>query len=319
MKLDDIDFSKHGTTNIKQKCVGVFPVGLNVICVTDSTLMSDVRNTFEFLATTGRTSVGLAMPKNTPLRSVLTCGRRGAEQAKILAEANIQSAHPIQHTFEVVGTRDGFDVTSDEGLCVVQPFIENSKGCVSMGQVIEGPITPTFMDGLSRLRHTALRVGVRLMFFVGCVEGYKKTHLEKFCEEYVEISRCQPDPNAYAAYSIDCVGLRTLNSLGIGKKMCSVKLIDGKIRRNFTEFISDNLHTRIMWILRGHGKKFYEIGQIFDVDKATIWRRLQGLPPPKPIKVPDEWLNGYLDVARAIGKVEDDEGDRGPTSEDDDE
>ncbi len=59
-------------------------------------------------------------------------------------------------------------------------------------------------------------------------------------------------------------------------------------------FIATELDVRAMWVMRGKGKSFYEIGRIFKLDKSTVLRRLQALPLPKNIEIKEDWLKLYL-------------------------
>jgi len=102
------------------------------------------------------------------------------------------------------------------------------------------------------------------------------------------------------AFSIDCVGIRDLNSLGVGKTMCNVKLTDRVFHRRYERFVAADLDTRIMCALRGQKKSLDEIGNIFKINKSTVLRRLQGLPIPRPEEVDQAWLDRNLEAPGSL-------------------
>ncbi len=297
--------------------ISPIPLGLTIVSIREASLTPHVRNTFEQLALTGSTKLGIPMSKVKEVLSLYSGNVRQLEQAMALKNANVPPKKPVKHNFRACGSREGFDWFSDEGFCVLEPIIKEADGWLTLEQCSVGPVTVSIADGLFRIRNAAQQAGVWVMVFLVCQEGYEKSRLHEFCDEYIEVSPCEPDIGGETAFSIDCVGLRNLNPLGIGITMCSVKLSEGQFRRRYTPYISSNLETRVMWILRGQGKTLEEIGSLLQKNRSSVLRRLQGLPTPKPVNMADRWLERYLDssvrvkrkaVSKSDKKVSDDDG-----------
>lgn len=279
------------------------PQGLTIVSIRAASLLPQVRNAITRLALARSGKLGLPMPPVKAVLSIYSGNVRRLEQAKALAAANMPiktKARKVRHDFSSCGTRDGFNWCSDEGLCVLQPIIENAEGWVTLEQQISGPVTAPLADGLFRIRSAAQQAGVWVMLFLVCPDGYEKSRLHEFCDEFIEVAPCEPDPGYELAFSIDCVGLRYLNTLGLGKTMCNVKLSKGVFNRTYDQFISSDKKTRVMWILRGHGKTLEEIGGIVNKNKSSVFHRLEGLPVPRYVDMGSDWLKKYLEPSQVF-------------------
>lgn len=273
-------------------------VGLTIVNVLDRRQLPDVRATFEHCAVTRSKKLGIPMPKVDLIASFYSGSPRHVEQAKLLAAANPSAKRQTKHEYKVCGTRDGFVWTSNEGRCAILPSIESIQGLMTMEQTATAPLGADELDGLFRIRSAATLAKTRVMMFLACPDGSDKTGLDQICDEYIEVSPCEADPNTYTAFAVDCVGLPDLHILGHGKIMCTIRIDGGRFRRSYAPFIAEDLDTRIMWFLRGQGHTFEGIGEIMDCDKSTVMRRLQELPPPMEKKMPDDWLKDYMDISK---------------------
>ena len=277
--------------------ISCYPIGSTIIVIREPELLSHVRNAFECFAIEQSSQLGIPFPEVEALLSLYSGNPRRIEEAKALDAANGCASTQVQHEYIVRGSREGFDWFSDEGLCVLVPFVKERTGWITLEQRISAPLKPHIAEGLLRVRNGAKRADVRLMLFLVCPEKRKKNKFNNCCDEYVEIARCEPDPETDVAFSVNCVGIRNLNGLGIGKYMCGVTLANGQFRRTITPFISKELRDRIIWILRGQGRTLKEIGRIVDQDKSTVFRHLEELPKPKRVDMPKGWLTSYLEFA----------------------
>lgn len=277
--------------------ISPIPLGLTIICIRDASLTPHARNAIEQLALTGSKKLDTPMPKVNTLLSLYSGNVRQLEQAQALNNANRPTEKQVKHSYRTCGSRDGFDWFSDEALCILLPIIKKTEGWLTLEQCIVGPVTVSIADGLFRIRNAAQQAGVWVMVFLVYMDGYEKSRLHEFCDEYIEVSPCEPDIGGETAFFIDCVGLRNLNPLGIGRTMCNVKLSQGQFRRSYTPFISSNLETRVMWILRGQGKTLEEIGTLLKRNKSSVLRRLQGLPTPMRRDMGKDWLARYLEAS----------------------
>lgn len=277
--------------------ISPIPAGLTIVALQEVSLLAYVRNAIEQEAREESNKLGVHMPIVYGMLSMYAGNYHQLDQARVIAAANISTANEVPHEFETYGSRDGFDWCSDEGLCTLEPIIRDSEGWwVTLEQAIAIPVTSTIASGLFRIRNAAQQADVSVMLFLVCPKGYESSRIHELCDEYIEVTECDPGPETDIAFSIDCVGLRHLNKLGIGKTMCSVTVHNGTFQRRFEPYISNNLATRVLWMLRGQGKTLEEIGSILGTNKSTVSRHLQGLPPPRKLKMENDWLARHLEL-----------------------
>jgi DNA-binding transcriptional ArsR family regulator len=244
------------------------------------------------------------MPSVTAMLSLYSCNSRALEQAKLLDSANPPSKRDIRHEFKVIGSRDGFDWCSVEGLASLLPIIESASGIwVFAEQKITEILSSQFASGLLNISNAAKLAGAWFMLFTVFTNRTKVADLRQLCDEYIEVTACEPDPHCYTAFAFDCVDLRALNAHGIGKIMCSVKLKDGVIRRTFSPFVSSELQKRAIWALRGQQRSLEEIGKMLGMNKSTVSRHLLGLPPCHAQERDDGWLRDYLQTIKDCDEV----------------
>jgi hypothetical protein len=229
------------------------------------------------------------------MTSVYVGNPRRIEQARILADAGATGLTLAKHAYESVGVRGGFSWCGDAGLHILRPLIERAEGWLSVEQYLEGPVAPDQAEAMIRLRQAAKQAGVRVMLFLTCTDGLAKSRVGDICDEAIEVEACEPDPGVDIAFSIDCLGLDGLHSLGLGRTMCSVRVSDSTIRHVFESFVAPDLESRVMWLLRGQGKSLAEIGAMLKRNKTTVLRRLTGLPAPRRVKLADGWLEACLE------------------------
>lgn len=277
--------------------ISPFSTGLVIVNVSDPVLLPSVRVVLGSLALDKSALLGIPMPKAAnAVHSLISGTPRHIEQSTLFAKANAgRDGGSI--CLKVCHSQGRLDWASNEGLHVLSSFIEEAKdGWLIIEQVIPGPITLDIAQVLIRIADLAKKAGTWIMFLVVCPPQAKKSLLSEICDDYIEVELCEPEVGSVMAFSLDCIGIRDLNSLGIGKTMCSIKLSDGLFKHRVDPFISSSLETRIMWTMRGQGMTLDEIGVALKKNKSSILRRLQGLPKPRQIELPADWVTNNVET-----------------------
>lgn len=311
--------------------ISPFEPGLTIFAIFDPDLVPDVRAAIEKLALCHSKKIGVPFATIRLMVSQHSGGKRAVEQAKMLAAASPHVKGQAEQEFRVRGQRPGFRWTSPEGEYALLETVEEKHDCVTFEQNISVPVTPATVNGLSRIRNAATNAGTHVIAFVGYRNSGDFSSLVEVCDEYAVVDECEHDPDAFLAFSVDFPALSNLNRLGIGKTMCTVHRVGGLFRRVYTPYVSESLETRVMWIMRGHGKTYEEIGQELGKNASSVWRRLQGLPEPRKLEMEKGWLERYLEYMELTGKkgqepsdddqdneLDDDDSDNGDDSDDSD-
>ena len=276
--------------------ISPFQPGLQLVSVSSPPILPLVRTAFTCLATENGRELGIPMPIVEEVVSVFSGSPRQLEQAQLFAVANPPATSSIVSVTKRCAAPEKLDWTNYGGQYALLPIIEDAKGWVIIEQTTVGAITPAFLQGLIQIDHAAKQAGTWVMLLIAGSDRADVSQLTHVCGDLIEVAQCEPDVDCDTAFSIDCVGIRDLNSLGVGKTMCNVQLIDSVFHRRYTRFVSADLETRIMCELRGQQKSLDEIGSIFKINKSTVFRRLQGLPIPRPEEVDQDWLDRNLEA-----------------------
>ena len=141
------------------------------------------------------------------------------------------------------------------------------------------------------------------MLFIAIPEGGEKYQLDQCCDEYIAVNSCEPDLEYHSAFSVDVASLRYLNGVGIGKTMCNVRYVNGVLQRRYAPFISGQVENRVIWALRAQGETLDYIAKIMKINKSTVLRRLQTMPPVRQTKGNDELISHYLNAPPAIEDI----------------
>ena len=276
-----------GSSTVKSLAMVVTPFtpGVSFVALTEAGLLPIVHANFVAELSTGGGRFPIPGPEDMECITTIVSGsNRAQEQARGMAMAASSSRAKVKNKFEFIPARVPIDWCSDAGFIILSNLIADTKGVITIEQVIP-----------------------KVDVFIVCPDKCEKTNFDKIFGDYLEVNSCQPDPYSYSAFSIDAVALSHMNPLGVGKVMCAIKLIDGRFRRSFTPYISDDLEIRNMWILKGHGLSYQKVADALAVEKTKVWRSLQGLPPPKKVNLPANWLDAYQDLAEIIMDVEDED------------
>lgn len=313
---DDGDEKKFSTDNPKGlmlKTLGVVEPGLVVVTVPNGHMLPHVRTAFEREILTGGQKTGLRFPKCTTVKSLYGGNERKVSQAKALALAQRPSEGSGSQEFASIGTREGFNLACDEGLCAVLPNLEQAKGgCLTFAQSGDASSAASLAEAMMRLRQAAKQSRSFMMLILVTERRPDELRLGDYCDDVVVTAACIPDPGVMFAFSADVVGLRDLNEMGIGKMMCSLRIHKGPYVWSWEPFIAADVLKRVIWKLRCSGKSLAEIGKIVDCDKSTVHRHMVGLPPVVKREFKEGWLKPYADLIEiAI------ESDENPESDED--
>lgn len=299
------------TKDLILNTVGVVGPGLLVVTVPPGLVLTQVQMAIERQIRSGSRRTGLHFPKKRTMKSLYAGNGRRVLQAKALALALPPIDGAPAHEFEAIGTRDGFTVTCDEGLCAVIPFIEKAKGgWVTFAQSVDGFPTSSIAETLMRLRQAAKQAGTYVLFIMVTDGKREDLRIYDYCDDLLITAPCDPEPDVQFAFSVDVHGLRDLNQMGIGKTMCTVRVLNDQHKWKWEGFVAADLIKRVTWLLRCSGKSLDEIGKIFHSDKSTVHRRMAGLPPLVKREFKEGWLKPYADLLEiAIDSDEDTESD----------
>lgn len=256
------------------------------------------RNAFESAVCQQRPIADVGMPEVNNMCSIHAGSRRGLGQSAALIELQNLSESKVNHVYEeLLSVSSNIDFLSDAGQMVLFPKIkENAGNVLTVLQVIEGPFTSSMSVVMMNIRNEAKQQGTYVLMFMVCDSGVDKLNLQALCDEYIEVVACEPDIGFDLAFSIDFVGLREMSIVGVGKSMCQIKSSKGKLIRRYNPFISSDLKTRAMWVMRRSNMKLEEIGKHFDgLHKSNVSKRLKGLPNPKNYKIAENWINDFLE------------------------
>lgn len=276
------------------------PYGLIVVGLDNPGLMPVVSNAFIQMARSGINKCGICIPRASQVVSVCTSERQVRHLAALTA-ANKTSANAAPHEIKDLELGRPIHWTNPEGVLILKPLIPACEGCLMLEQASPSALnTASSIEAQILIRKMAKKARARIMLFSVVPEGSDKHHLDQCCDEYIAINSCEPDFGWDSAFSLDIAGLRDLNSLGIGKAMCNIKIVKGIFRRQLSPYISGQLENRAIWALRAQGRVLDDISKIVKIHKSTVLRRLQSMPPLRRLDGNDELLSQYLDAPSGI-------------------
>lgn len=310
------DDEERVTDNAKDlilETLGVVEPGLVVLTVSSALMTSQVRVAIERQIRSGGQKIGLRFPKKTPMKSLYSGNGRRVSEAKALAMGQTPIEGAAAQEFDAIGTREGFTLTSDEGLCAVLPLIEKTKdGWLTFAQSADAFSATAVVEALMRLRFAAKQAGCYVLLILITDRKLEDLRIYDYCDDLLIAAPCSADPDSQFAFSLDVFGLRDLNEMGIGKSMCSARVRNGQHIWKWEPFIAADVLKRVIWKLRCSGKSLADIGKIVDCDKSTVHRHMLGLPPVVKRVFKEGWLKPYADLIEiAI------ESDENPKSDED--
>lgn len=252
------------------------------------------RRLLEAHAAQGKSSLGLPFPPAAAVISLQTGTSRCFEQVLALrslcpqlAAANVQHRH---------AGREDFDFLREEGIQVLLDAVSTpSVGWISLEQSFGEPLPQHVIEGFTRARHEAVVASKHIMLFSPALSPALRRQLARFVDEVVEIDTCEPDPNARHSFSVRWSGARFVGDLGAGAVMVSTQLQDGWFHYRGAAYVSKDVAGRVMWRLRCADWTLQAIADLLRLNRSSVKRRLDQMPPVRSIRLPDGWLERYRD------------------------
>ena len=276
--------------------IGSFgPVEHGLMLVTHSCVPPNIyaRRAVEQFAQFGNLNIGALLPSGLRLISVTSGNHRHHEQAKAIRSNSQSDMTKYRH----IDSGGQIDWCSDAGLHTLHPFLDQVKGgVVSIEQPSACPIASSHNAYLLRIHMTAKEKGCWVMLFATAFGKQASWDYAGVCGERIEVASCEPEPGAFDGLSIGYTYLRHLHVYGFGKALCSIFESEGRLDFRYDPFVAANLETRVMWLLRQQKKSLQEIGSILKRNGATVYRRLQGLPPAAERPLSQRRMQPYLDI-----------------------
>ncbi|WP_186203803.1 helix-turn-helix domain-containing protein [Burkholderia gladioli] len=258
---------------------------------------------------------GVPMPRIKHLHALYS-GQREMQRAKALASMETSPPGAAPSMFHGFGSRAPFDFGSEEGSHALRTFIEQNRECAITAKVALHSHDPRLGERLLRIDTAAQNAQAYVMLFVDQSESASDASLQHFADECFEADICDANPNARISFSIAATRLAHLYRYGIGKVLVSINWGAEGYTRQFEPFISASLKHRLAWLLVGSGESYEQAAQRFGVNKTTVMRWLQKLPPTRNKPIADDLVQRYLeaievaemgdDSCMMLGQVEDD-------------
>ncbi|MEF9444279.1 hypothetical protein OWS73_20855 [Burkholderia sp. 1B3(2022)] len=279
--------------------------GLTVLVVPDKHLVRDARAAIE----TQYMNFGEVADIPAPDAEFMWALHSGMQQAKdeleALAELEKRIETAIERTFHLHGSRPNFNFCIDEGLHTVLPIIEEAEnGWVTLAQSCDSLSPEHLIAGMCEIRTTAQKASAYVLLIIVGPGKEQVLGIRDFCDEYLEVEACEPNPGTHLAFSIEALRLADMHALGYGKVICNVTLTDDGYARKFEPFIAKSLRDRFIWKLRASGKSLAEIGELVGLHKSSVKRCLDAMRPVRRQALSDDEIAQHLDVLEVGGSPE---------------
>ncbi len=275
--------------------IEVPPPGLMLAGYRDKVIEDDyIAAMHEQLRTAGR-KTGVPMPQIKHLHALYS-GARDVQRAKSLAAMETSPNDAVPITIHTLGSRSQFDVSCEEGSHALRTIIEQNPECAITAKASFHAHDPRLGERLLRIDIAAQKAQAYVMLFVDQSESVADAQLQHFADECFEAAMCHANPNARISFSIAATRLAHLYRYGIGKVLVSVNWGTDGYTRQYEPFISASVKHRLAWLLAGSGESYEQASQRFGVNKTTVMRWLQKLPPVRRKPIADDLIERYLEA-----------------------
>ena len=162
--------------------------------------------------------------------------------------------------------------------------------------------------GLQQLNRKAEEHETRIiMFCPGVVNAEKYSAV---VNEIFTITPRDPNPGFTDAFEISCLQLASPLSPASGKILCCLRLGDDGLESEIMPYVADDLRTRLMAILKADDWSLEKIGEIVNLNKSNVSRKLSfvsaSVPKGWDARMLDEWLEACgLDPIESEGTDDD--------------
>lgn len=185
--------------------------GLVIVGVKDAFLIPHVRQALEHAILENSDDLDLQLEGDSLLS--LHSGS-SSRQARALHDASDSLKKKRVH-FKTVGMHSEYKWLSGEGLYTFQAILDDSdEDWITMEDKATQPITPAIAKILVHVREAAKQENAGVIVFLNSSEPSEATELLNFCDEYIAVTPCEPDPDDFVAFAMDFTSIRHLNFLG---------------------------------------------------------------------------------------------------------
>lgn len=269
--------------------------GLMIAAYHDKVIEDDFIATMQEQMMTAGRKTGVPMPKIKHLHALYS-GTRDVQRAKALAAMETLPEGAIPRTCHTFGSRSQFDFSSEEGSHTLRTFIEQNGECAITAKTALDAHDSRLGERLMRIDMAAQKVHSYVMLFVDLTESTVEVPLQYFSDECFEADICDANPDACISFSIAATRLAHLYRYGIGKVLISVNWGADGYTRQYEPFLSASLKHRLAWLLVGSGESYETSAQRFGVNKTTVMRWLQKMPPVRRKPLADELIERYMEA-----------------------
>ncbi|SDI42057.1 hypothetical protein SAMN05216466_122114 [Paraburkholderia phenazinium] len=271
--------------------------GLATVVIRDKHLLRDARAAIEVQYMNFGNVADTPAPQAEFMLSLHSGAASEVDGLNALAELEKFPKTAMARTFNAYGLRRNFNFCSDEGLNTLLPVIEDAENSwVTLAQSCESLSSVHLIAGMCEIRATAEKAAAYVLLFIVGSSKDQRPGVQDFCDEYLEVEACEPDPRAHLAFSIEALRLADMHALGYGKVICNVTLTNDGYVRTFEPFIAKSLRDRFIWKLRAAGKSLAEIGELVDRHKSSVKRCLDGMRPVRRRAISDELIAQHVEA-----------------------
>ncbi|MEQ6475575.1 hypothetical protein [Comamonas sp. wu1-DMT] len=253
---------------------------------------------------TASTELPIPMPSCDLITSIHSGTRRQLEMIKWShVRTGIAAYANSAFKFEYLQASTALNLTSPEMVsrfaCKRKSALERSCFLLVMADGML-PID----EGLMELRR--LGEANNAYFIVICPGMTLHAKYQAIVTELLVVSQGEPDPGYEEAFTIASPDLFSSFQPSLGKVVCNTRMSDSGLETEITPYVSDNLKTRLMAILKLSGWSMQRIGDLFEMDKSNVSRKLRNVVATIPDGWDDDmfvqWLNACgIDPAKRHG------------------
>jgi hypothetical protein len=270
------------------------PINPGVIWVAaeDREVLLHGRIVLELCAARGSRKAGIPFQNHLSLLALHTGPYREFQEIKRIAECVVSNriASPVHRIW--VG-QEGFNFLSSEGLraATMRYFPKSVEPmCTSIHQPLSAQPLPQTVNAIASMQPEIKGMGhLALIFSSWPAASADQILLRSAVDELVTLERCEPEPDTLLSFNVKLSGGDLLGRFSAGSVMVDVHVVDDYIRYRFRPFVSKQLLDRYIWMLRAAGRSLDAIGAEVGLNKSTVKRRLDRLPPPAKAPATDGW------------------------------
>jgi hypothetical protein len=204
----------------------------------------------------------------------------------------------------LTATAGRFDWTGSASRTVLKERIDDANGhCITFVAVLERGDEQALANTLGHVAEDARNARAYVICFVVAPAEQGRV-LAGIGVDAIEIGACEREPRASMAFSAKSMAARPFHGLGLGHVMCNVYLSNERSRQRYERFVAEDLGTRVMSMLKGHGCSDDMIARAFNIkSRTTVMRRLKALPPPRKHKLDEKTMKKYVDHLGLDGEI----------------